>query len=68
MKMSIPLDLRSRTSDFYGGLLEWKALASPRPDLVLYEFAGGFVLGLFFVETAQAPTEADYLKAVLAGT
>jgi len=31
MKMSISLDLRARTRDFYGDRLGCKSLASPRP-------------------------------------
>ena len=36
----------------------------PRDDLDLYEFEGGFVLGLFFVEPAETLTDAQYLKAL----
>jgi len=63
LKMNLPAHLRSRVRDFYAGLLECKILESPRPDLDLYEFAGGEVLGFFFVAASDAPSEADYLKA-----
>jgi hypothetical protein len=61
--MNLPAQLRARAREFYAGLLECKVLGSPRPDLDLYEFAGGEVLGLFFVDAADALSEADYLKA-----
>jgi hypothetical protein len=63
LKMNLPAHLRARASQFYAGLLECKVLESPLPNLDLYEFAGSEVLGLFFVDAADAPTEADYLKA-----
>jgi hypothetical protein len=63
LKMTVPHDLRPRTRDFYSGLLGLKRLDSPRDDLDLYEFEGGFVLGLFFAQPAEALSEADLLKA-----
>jgi hypothetical protein len=63
LKMNLPAHLRARAREFYAGLLECKVLESPRPDLDLYEFGGGVVLGLFFVDAADALCEADYLKA-----
>jgi hypothetical protein len=62
LKMNVPRDLRARTRDFYGSLLGCKSMASPSPDLDLYEFDGGFVLGLFFVVTSNCLSEAEYLK------
>ena len=63
MKFDVPRRLRQRTREFFGGLLGCKVLESPRPDLDLYEFAGGFVVGLFEVEDGEALGEGDYLKA-----
>ena len=63
LKMNVAHSLRARTREFYAGLLQCKPLASPREDLDLYEFEGGFVLGLFFVDAAQALSGADCLKA-----
>jgi catechol 2,3-dioxygenase-like lactoylglutathione lyase family enzyme len=63
LKMNLPVPLRERAREFYAGLLECKAMESPRPDLDLYEFAGGVVLGLFFVDATDALSEADCLKA-----
>lgn len=48
LKMNLPHHLRARAHEFYAGLLQCKVLESPRPDLDLYEFAEGVVLGLFF--------------------
>jgi hypothetical protein len=62
LKMTIPHALRARTRDFYAGLLQCKPLASPREDLDLYEFEGGFVLGLFFADAAETLSEANHLK------
>jgi hypothetical protein len=64
LKMTLPHRLRSQSKAFYAGLLGCIALESPRPDLDLYQFAGGFVLGLFFAEDAEALPAANYLKAM----
>lgn len=64
LKMNVAHDLRQTTRDFYGGLLGCKRLPSPNPDLELYEFDGGFVLGLFFVDAAETLSEAQYLKGM----
>jgi hypothetical protein len=63
LKMNLPAHLRARAREFYAGLLECKVLESPRADLDLYEFAGGEVLGLFFVDAADTLSERDCLKA-----
>ena len=63
LKMNLPAQLRTRSREFYAGLLECKVLESPLPHLDLYAFAGGEVLGLFFVDVAEAPSESDSLKA-----
>jgi catechol 2,3-dioxygenase-like lactoylglutathione lyase family enzyme len=62
VKMTLPHGLRARSREFYAGLLGCKVLESPLPDLDLYEFAGGFVLGLFFAEVGEVLTAADHLK------
>jgi catechol 2,3-dioxygenase-like lactoylglutathione lyase family enzyme len=64
LKINVAHGLRQRTRDFYAGLLGCKPLASPSDDLDLYEFDGGFVLGLFFVDPAQTLSEAQYLNAL----
>jgi hypothetical protein len=64
LKMTVASGLRARTREFYGGLLGLKSLASPADNLDLYEFAGGFVLGLFFSEDlTELLSEQDCLKA-----
>jgi hypothetical protein len=62
MKMTLPRHLRARSREFYASLLGCKVLESPLPDLDLYEFAGGFVLGLFFSGDRDVLAEADHLK------
>jgi hypothetical protein len=63
LKMNVPRELRSRTREFYGAVLGCKSMTSPSPDLDLYEFDGGFVLGLFFEDTVNCISESDHLKA-----
>lgn len=63
LKMTLPNHLRARAQEFYRVILGCKTLPSPRPDLDLYEFAGDFVLGLFFAPEAETLPEADYMKA-----
>ncbi len=64
LKMNVSSALRARTRDFYGTLLGLKTIPSPAENLDLYEFAGGFVLGLFFSdESAGLLPEQDYQKA-----
>jgi len=63
LKMNIPLEQRERTREFYAGLLKCKPMASPSPELDLYEFDGGFVLGLFFGPAAASLSEAEHLRA-----
>jgi len=62
LKMNVPEPLRARSREFYAGLLECKVLESPRADLDLYEFGDGVVVGLFFVDAPEAPSEAECLK------
>ena len=57
LKMNVAHSLRQRTREFYLGLLKCKPVASPRDDLDLYEFDGGFILGLFFVDPAETLTD-----------
>ena len=64
LKMNVASDLKTRTRDFYRGLLGLKSISSPADNLDLYEFPGGFVLGLFFLDDrAELLTDKDYLKA-----
>lgn len=63
LKMNVPHELRERTREFYAGLLKCKPMASPSPELDLYEFDGGFVLGLFFGPAAASLSEDEHLRA-----
>jgi len=64
MKMVLRNELRPRTRAFYGTLLGLKTAASPRADLDLYEFDGGFMLGIFFTgDGSEALDEPTHLKA-----
>jgi hypothetical protein len=64
LKMTLSSSLKGRTRDFYGGLLGLKPIPSPAQNLDLYEFSGGFVLGLFFSDDrGELLADQDYLKA-----
>lgn len=63
IKMQLPERLRAGARAFYGEVLGCRALASPHAALDLFEFEGGFVLGLFFGAEAEALPEPDQLKA-----
>lgn len=63
LKIVAAQSLRDRCRMFYQGLLGCRLLESPFADLDLYEFEGGFVLGIFFVRPEETLPEADYLKA-----
>jgi hypothetical protein len=64
LKMTVASALRTKTREFYGGLLGLKSIPSPAENLDLYEFPDGFVLGLFFSgDLTELLTERDHLKA-----
>jgi len=63
MKLTLTPDLRERAREFYATVCECRTLASPRPDLDLYQFEGGFVVGIFFAPAEEVLTEAEYLKS-----
>jgi len=63
LKIIVAQSLRPKTREFYADLLGCRVLDSPRPDLDLYEFEDGFVLGLFFGPESDALSPNDYLKA-----
>ena len=58
MKMQLPDHLRPQARTFYGEVLGCRALDSPLADLDLFEFEGGFVLGIFFGDDALALSSA----------
>jgi hypothetical protein len=63
-KLTLPHDQRARVKQFYGGVCGCRTLESPNPSLDLYEFPGGFVVGAYFVDPAEALPEGDYIKAI----
>ena len=63
MKLTLPHSLRERCRSFYAGICECAIMDSPRPDLDLYRFHGGFVLGIFFAGDAEILPVPEYIKA-----
>src|SRR5215813_4564307 len=63
MKLTIAPQLRERTREFYRDICEGRMLESPNPDLDLYEFGCGFVLGVFVANQADTLPQPDYIKA-----
>lgn len=63
LKMTLALGLRTQSRAFYGEVLGCRMLASPRTDLDLWEFEGGFILGLFFVPEDQVLSEVQHERA-----
>jgi len=62
LKMHLPHSLREKARQFYVDILGCKKLTGqPYADLDLYEFRGGFVLGLFF--SVDVLSETDHLLA-----
>ena len=64
LKMHLPYRLRERALRFYTDILGCRKLADiPYPNLDLYEFQGGFVLGLFFHDEVDTLSEEEQVKA-----
>lgn len=63
MKMNAPAALRARLRGFYGGLLGCRLLPGPSSDFDLFEFAGGFVIGLCYGDESAVLSEDEHLKA-----
>jgi len=64
LKMHLSHHHREKASRFYMDILGCRKLVDkPYPNVDLYEFQGGFILGLFFCDEKNAPDEGDYLKA-----
>jgi hypothetical protein len=64
LKMHLPHRLRERALRFYRDIWGCRKLADiPYPNLDLYEFQGGFVLGLFFCDEVDTLSEKEQLKA-----
>ena len=64
LKMHLPHSMREKAARFYLDVLGCRKLGNePYPDLDLYEFDGGFVLGLFFFDEADTLSESEHLMA-----
>ena len=63
MKLNVSSSLRSKAQTFYEDVLGCKVMPSPMLDLDLFEFDGGFVLGIFFVDDTETLSNEDHLKA-----
>jgi hypothetical protein len=64
LKMHLPYSVRERASRFYVELLGCRKLSDlPYPNVDLFEFEGGFVLGLFFSDEGEALSEREQVKA-----
>lgn len=64
LKMHLPHYLRKRTAQFYIEILGCRRIADkPYPDVDLYEFPDGFVIGCFYYDEIDTLRENDYLMA-----
>lgn len=64
LKMHLPHSVRERVSRFYVDLLGCRKLSDPPyPNVDLFEFDGGFVLGLFFSDEKETLSEREQVKA-----
>ena len=64
LKMHLAKSERERARRFYEDVLGCRAMdAPPYPDLDLYEFDDGTVVGLFFLDDAAVLSEQDSEKA-----
>jgi hypothetical protein len=64
LKMHLPKAERERARRFYQEVLECRPMeAPPYPDLDLYEFDDGTVVGLFFLDDATVLSGQDSEKA-----
>ena len=63
IRLDISRHLKKQAREFYLGILGCKSLISPDPNLDLFEFDNGFVLGVFYREEAEVLPEQDHFKA-----
>lgn len=64
LKMNMLASLRPRAIEFYVKILGCAELKSPLPDLDLFGFQGGFVLGIFyFDDAAHVLSDSEQMKA-----
>ena len=62
-KLDINRRLKDQVWTFYLGVLGCKSLPSPEPNLDLFEFDNGFVVGVFYRNDADVLPEQDQFKA-----
>jgi catechol 2,3-dioxygenase-like lactoylglutathione lyase family enzyme len=64
LKMHLPHNLRERTAKFYTKILGCRIITeNPYPNVDLYEFQDGFVIGCFFCDEADTLSENQHLMA-----
>jgi len=63
MKLNVHKNLRERVRSFYLDVLHCTSMPAPVPNLDLFCFPNGFVLGVFFCEEVDILSEKDHLKA-----
>jgi hypothetical protein len=63
IKFNVHKSLRERVRSFYLDVLQCTTIPSPAPDLDLFLFHDGFVLGVFFCEQADVLSDEEHLKA-----
>ena len=63
IKTNVKRGLEDQVRQFYREILGCNSLPSPATHLDLYEFANGFVLGVFFCDDADVLTEEQCLNA-----
>jgi len=63
MKFNVHKSLRERVRTFYQDVLQCKTMPAPMPDLDLFLFEDGFVLGVFFCDETEILSEEEHLKA-----
>ena len=63
IKLDISRRLKDQVWTFYLGVLGCKSLPSPDPNLDLFEFDNGFVVGVFYRNEGDVLPEQDHFKA-----
>ena len=54
--------LRQKVREFYLSILDCKSLPAPSPAMELFEFADGFIFGVYFVDEGEYLTDPEQLK------
>lgn len=56
-------NIKEKVRDFYVNVLGCKLLPSPMPMMDIFEFEGGFILGIYFCDEKEVLTAEESLKA-----